>query len=262
MSVDLVRDERGGWIVLVDGRPQSHVDPDDPLDLAFEYVALTAAAVDAVFPTGGRVRATHVGGAGLTLPRWLQATRPGSPQIVLEPDGALTAMVRERLPLPRGHRIRIRDIDGGTGIRALATDSADLVVVDAFADGRVPADLGAMPFLGECARVMVAGGLLVLNLSDEPHGRYVDRVAAGVVAVGLPNRLAVATTDIAKGRRFGNRVLLASATPIDRAALERGLRRLPWPARVLLPRPARPFTTADAQPSPAPPAMDRGWRVR
>lgn len=262
MSVDIVADERGGWVVLVDGRPQSHVDPDDPLDLAFEYVAMTAAAVDALLPGRARVRATHVGGAGLTLPRWIQATRPGSPQVVLEPDGALTALVRRRLPLPRGHRIRVRETDGVGGVRDLATDSADLVVVDAYAEGRVPAELGAVPFLGDCARVLVPDGLLVLNLADEPDGRYVDRVAAGVRAAGLVHRLVVATTDIAKGRRFGNRVLLASAAPLDPGALERELRRLAWPTRVLLPRPARPFTAADQQPSPPPPALDRGWRVR
>ncbi|KAB7745732.1 hypothetical protein GA707_04120 [Nostocoides sp. F2B08] len=260
--MDVVADERGGWVVLVDGRPQSHVDADDPLDLAFEYVALTAAAVDAGLPAPDRVRATHVGGAGLTLPRWIQATRPGSPQIVLEPDGAMTALVRDRLPLPRGHRIRVRETDGLTGVRALTSDSADLVVVDAYADGRVPAELGAVPFLEECARVLVGDGLLVLNLADEPDGRYVDRVGAGVRAAGLEHRLVLATTDIVKGRRFGNRVLLGSAAPIDRAAVERELRRLPWPARALLPRPARPFTAADAQPSPAPPTLDRGWRVR
>ena len=261
-SIDIVPDERGGWLVLVDGRPQSHVDLDDPLDLAFEYVALVAAAVDALLPGRERLRATHVGGAGLTLPRWVQATRPGSPQIVLEPDAALTALVRERLPLPRGHRIRVRETDGASGLRALATGSADLVVVDAYAGGRVPAELGALPFLGECARVLPTEGLLALNLADEPDGHYVDRVATGAGAAGLAHRLVVATTDIAKGRRFGNRVLLASATPLDRAALERALRRLPWPSRLLAPRPASAFTGDDAQPSPAPPPLDRGWRVR
>lgn len=262
MSADVVADAHGGSVVVVDGRPQSHVDPDDPLDLAFEYVAITAAAVDALLPGGPRVRATHVGGAGLTLPRWIQATRPGSPQVVLEPDGALTALVRARLPLPRGHRIRVRETDGATGMGALATSSADLVVVDAYAEGRVPAELGAIPFLGDCARVLDTGGLLVLDLADEPDGRYVDRVAAGVREAGLEHRLVVATTDIAKGRRFGNRVLLASAAVLDRGALERGLRRLAWPTRAFLPRPARPFTAADQQPSPPPPALDRGWRVR
>ena len=261
-EVRIEADERGGWVVLLDGRPQSHVDPDDPLDLAFEYVALIAVAVDAMLPEATRLRATHVGGAGLTLPRWVQATRPGSPQIVLEPDAALTALVRRRLPLPRGHRIRVREIDGASGIAALATASADLVVVDAYSNGRVPAELGAVPFLTECARVLDPSGLLALNLADEPNGRYVYRVAAGATAAGLSHRLVVTTTDIAKGRRFGNRVLLASAAPLRREELERSMRRLAWPTRVLQPRPARPFTAADAVPSPSPPPLDRGWRVR
>jgi len=257
----IIPDERAGWVVLLDGRPQSHVNLDDPLDLAFEYVALTAAAVDAVLAGRERLRVTHVGGGGLTLARWVEATRPGSAQIVLEPDSALTAAVRSRLPLPRGHRIRIRESDGAGGIAALADASADLVVVDAYADGRVPAALGALPFLREGSRVLGPGGLLALNLADEADGRYVDRVAAGAAAAGLPHQVILATTDVAKGRRFGNRILLASTAPLDRRDLERELRRLPWPARLVAARPARPFTD-DAEPSPPPPPLDRTWRVR
>ncbi|MFN2320628.1 MAG: spermidine synthase [Dermatophilaceae bacterium] len=258
---EIVADHRAGRVVLLHGHPQSHVNLDDPLDLAFEYIALIAAAVDTVFADRVRLRATHVGGAGLTLPRWVQASRPGSPQIVLEPDTTLTALVRAELPLPRGHRIRVRATDGATGVSDLADASADLVVVDAYADGRVPAELGAVPFLIQCARVLAPGGLLVLNLADEADGRYVDRVAAGIVSTGLRHRAILATTDIAKGRRFGNRILLASRAPLDRSALERQVRRLPWSARLMAPRSARPFTD-DAEPSPPPPPLDRGWRVR
>ena len=257
----IVADERAGWVVVLDGHPQSHVNLEDPLDLAFEYVALIAAAVDALLGDCERIRVTHVGGAGLTLPRWINATRPGSPQIVLEPDAALTAAVRSRLPLPRGHRIRVRESDGADGLRALAAASADLVIVDAYAEGRMPAELGAVPFLVDCARVLRPGGLLVLNVADEADGRYVDRVAAGTAAAGLAHRVVLATTDVAKGRRFGNRILLASAAPLDRPSLDREVRRLAWPARLLVPRPARPFTD-DAEPSPAPPALGRAWRVR
>ena len=35
------------------------------------------------------LRVTHVGGAGMTLGRWIHRVHPGSPQIVLEPDTAL-----------------------------------------------------------------------------------------------------------------------------------------------------------------------------
>lgn len=253
-------DGRAGWVILVDGHAQSRVNLDDPLDLAFEYVVLAAAAIDALLP--GPVRATHVGGAGLTLPRWIHATRPGSPQIVLEPSATLTAAVRRELPLPRGHRIRVREIDGAAGILALADSSADLLIVDAYAGGQVPAELGAAPFLGECARVVAPSGIAVLNLADEPHGRYVDRVAAGLSGAGLAHTAALATADVAKRRRFGNRILLASRVPLDLIGLERAVRRLPWPARVTRPRPARAFSELDAEPSPEPPPPDGSWRLR
>lgn len=257
----IVPDERAGWVVVLDGHPQSHVNLEDPLDLAFEYVAVIAAAVDALRPRPDRLRVTHVGGAGLTIARWVHATRPGSSQIVLEPDAGLTALVRAELPLPRGHRIRVREEGGLRGVAAMRDASADLLVVDAFADGRVPAELGALPFAGECTRVLGPQGLLVANLADEADGRYVDRVAAGFAAAGLSHRLVVATTDVAKGRRFGNRVVLASGVPLDRPALDRELRRLPWPVRVTSPRPARPFIV-EGEPSPPPPPVSGAWRLR
>lgn len=261
MTFAIVPDERAGWVVLLDGYPQSHVNVDDPLDLAFEYVALAAAAIDATFPAPDRVRITHVGGGGLTLPRWIEATRPGSPQIVLEPHAALTAAVRSALPLPRGHRIRVREVDGATGVQALADASADIIVVDAYAGAQMPVELAAVPFLTDCARVLAGRGLLLLNVADDAHGRYVDRVAAGVRAAGLARVGLLATSDIAKGRRFGNRIIVGSATRLDLTELERMVRRLPWPASAYRPRPARPFTD-EPEPSPSPPPLDRSWRVR
>lgn len=261
MSFEIVPDERAGWVVLLDGHPQSHVNADDPLDLAFEYVALIAAVIDAVKPASERMRVTHVGGGGLTLPRWVEATRPGSPQIVLEPDGSLTASVRTALPLPRGHRIRVRETDGASGVRALGEGSADLVIVDAYAGGRMPAELAAEPFLTECVRVLGVDGILVLNVADEADGRYVDRVAAGVRTAGLADVTLLATSDIAKGRRFGNRIVVGSRIPLDPSRLERSVRRLPWPARAYRPRPAQPFTGA-GESSPSPPSLERSWRLR
>ena len=73
----IVPDERAGWVVVLDGHPQSHVNLEDPLDLAFEYVAIAAAAVEAVCAAHRRLRVTHVGGGGLTLPRWVQHRWPG-----------------------------------------------------------------------------------------------------------------------------------------------------------------------------------------
>ena len=145
-------DEHGGTTVLIDGYPQSYVSLDDPGLLVFGYVQLLGALLDAL--PAGPLAVTHVGGAAMTLPRYVAHTRPGSPQIVLEPDAALTEHVREVLPLPRGHRIRVRPTAGRAGVAALGDASADAIVVDAFADNQVPptswAPSGSPTALGCC----------------------------------------------------------------------------------------------------------------
>jgi len=53
--------------------------------------------LDSVAEGGQRLRVIRVGGAAMTLPRYVAATRPSSAQIVLEPDIELTAFVRRHL---------------------------------------------------------------------------------------------------------------------------------------------------------------------
>lgn len=288
-------DDRGGVTVVRDGHPQSHVCLADPQWLAFDYVAHLALAIDAVAPAPAPLRVTHVGGAGMTLARWVQATRPGSPQIVLEPDAALTDAVRAELPLPRGHRIRVRPIAGRDGVAALRDASADVVVLDAYADGRIPADLVSVEFFEQVCRVLTPGGLLAANLADEPGLRHTARVVAGIMAAGLGDVALVASHEVLKGRRFGNVVIVARrgsparATPSTDGAFTTGGAAtggdVSWAPTVgeLLRRPvasaslptgirtggevrrwlagATPFTDADATPSPEPPPLG-SWRVR
>ncbi|MGL5910030.1 MAG: spermidine synthase [Phycicoccus sp.] len=262
--------ERDGSLVtvVVDGQPQSAVDLADPERLDFEYVQHLAMCIDALAPPGV-IRVTHVGGAGLTLARWVAQTRPGSPQVVLEPDAVLTDLVRTELPLPRGHRIRVRAVAGEVGVVDLRDGSADVVVVDAYADGRVPAELTTAEWHGQLRRVLAPGGLALANLADEPGLRYVARVAAGARAV-LGHVALVGLHEVLKNKRFGNVVLVASTGPLDlyrlrraaaSAALPTGV--LSWPDLDRRHPGIRPFSAADDDlaPSPEPPARD-GWRRR
>src|ERR1700753_2688593 len=102
-------DRTAGRTLFIDGTPQSHVDLDDPTHLAFQYVRRLAHVVDLAAP--GRLRALPLGGAALTLPRYVAATRPGSGQQVVEIDGALLDLVRSELPLDRNVRLRLRTGD-------------------------------------------------------------------------------------------------------------------------------------------------------
>jgi spermidine synthase len=254
--------------VVVDGQPQSAVDLDDPTRLDFEYVQHLALCVDALAPAG-RLRVTHVGGAGLTLARWVQHTRPGSPQIVFEPDAALTDAVRRELPLPRGHRIRVRVLDGMSGVRGLRDASADVVLVDAYRQGRIPPELGSMEWFTEVARVVGPRGLLLANVADEPGMRYAARVAVGARA-SLGHVACVGLHEVLKGKRFGNVVLVASPSPLDLWTLRRATASASLPTGVLdaseLARRApgaRPFRIAggDLAASPEPPERN-AWRRR
>lgn len=257
-------DRPGGWMLLIDRVRQSYVDLDDPTYLDFEYMESFASVVDHLPP--GPLRVTHIGGGALSFPRFLSAVRPGSSQIVLEPNATLTGIVRERLPLPKHSGIRVRDIDGVAGLAALADGSADLIVLDAFDGARVPSAFGSADFVGAVARVLAPDGVFLANVADGPEGRYVRRFLA-TLAGPLPHRLVIADPAVVKGRRFGNVILAAGRTALPVAEITRASARRMFPQSVLaggeLQRwlgTATPFEAGEGVRSPEPP--EYSWKVQ
>lgn len=254
----IVWDERGGATVVRDGHPQSYVDPDDPLLLVFEYVEQFALVLQALRPDPAPLAFTHVGGAGMTLPRWVHREHPGSPQIVLEPDDALTELVRRELPLPRGHRIRVRPVTGQEGITGLRERSADVLVVDAYDEGRFPGALAGQGWARQVARVLAADGLLLVNAADEPGLRWIARLTA-TLRVHVPHVGMLLLREVAKGKRYGNVVVVASPRPLDDLSLTRAAARATFPSTWRTSQQVRrasagavPFGEV-GEPSPAPP---------
>jgi hypothetical protein len=237
---------------------QSYVDLDDPLRLEFDYVQRLVDVLDSVAEPGQRLRMIHVGGAGMTLPRYVAATRPSSAQIVLEPDTELTAFVRRHLPLPTRSGIRVRGIDGRRGIAALRDGYADLVIIDAFVGARVPAELTTAEFLADVRRALSDHGVIIINLTDRGPLCYVRRVLAGV-RLAFPHVLLCAESSTLKGRRFGNVIIAGGATPLPYASIADQAGRPPFPYRVLhggrlrqMLADATPFSNDDAEQSPGP----------
>lgn len=259
-QVTLVEDpvRRGAYTLRIGGTDQSYVDPADPLRLEFDYVQRIADVIDEIAPDGDRIRVVHIGGAALTLPRYVTATRPSSAQIVLEPDEKLTGWVREHLPLPRQSGIKVRAVDGRSGIAALRDEFADLVVVDAFDGARVPAELTTVEFLTDVRRVVGPAGAVVINVTDSGQLAYSKRVLAGVAAI-FGHVVYGAEPATLKGRRFGNVIITGSDAGLPEQALARRGAGSMFPYRLIVGGQLRrflgasvPFTDADAEPSPDP----------
>ncbi|MDR1710387.1 MAG: fused MFS/spermidine synthase [Propionibacteriaceae bacterium] len=254
----------GTFLVRSGRTEQSWVYPNDPLMLEFEYVQRIAEALEAcVIPRGGPVRVVHVGGGGLSLPRYIAARRPGTAQVVLEPDADLVEQVRARIPLPPRSGIRIRIVDGLAGIAEMPDDYADCIILDAFAGASVPPELVTQTYFADLARVLRPEGLFVANLTDRGPFEWSRRVMSGVVQQ-WPHVAMSAETPVWRGRRFGNLVALASPDSLPTLDLERALLKAAFPHRLASGKEltawvgkADPFTVADAIPSPDP--FARGW---
>ncbi|MGZ5368484.1 spermidine synthase [Aeromicrobium sp.] len=260
-AVNIVPDrERGsGFLLQVNGTDQSYVDLDDPTVLEFDYVQRMADAIDAFDTTNRPLRVIHIGGAGMTLARYVAATRPRSPQIVLEPDEALTALVREHLPLPQRSGIKVRAVGGREGIAAMRADYADIVILDAFDGAQVPAGLTTAEFFAAVSKVIVGDGMFLLNLPDRAPFGYLRRVLAGL-GEHFSTLAMSAEPSTLKGRRFGNVLVCAAQVPLPTRELAQKAARSAFPYRVLTDdlvrkafAAAEPFTDRDSAMSPAPP---------
>lgn len=256
----------GAFVVRTGVTEQSWIDLADPTRIEFEYVRRIVEALQATVlsrPAGQRIRVVHVGGGGLSLPRYVAAVRPRTAQIVLEPDAALVAAVREHLPLPRNSGIKIRESDGRAGLAAMPDDYADALIVDAFSGAVVPAELATLEWFGELARVLRSDGVMIMNLGDRAPFDWGRRCLAGMVAAF--GQVAVsAEIPVWKGRRYGNLVAVAAGGPLPLAELERDLARTAFPYRLLAAGAltawlgsASPFTDEDTADSVDPVA--HGW---
>ncbi len=200
-----------GLTLLVDGTAQSHVDPDDPTRLFFEYVRRIGHVLDAVRPASAPIRALHLGGGAMTLPRYVAATRPGSSQVVVELDAELVATVLERLPLPRRRRHRrscspTRATRSAPTARSPARRRSTWSSSTSTRGSRRRRSSTTPTFMGGCLAALAAGGLVVVNVADAP-GLTRLRAQARALARADPGAelLVAGDPSVARRRRGGQR---------------------------------------------------------
>ena len=251
----------GGYMLVVDGTPQSHVNTENPGQLSFEYVARIGHVIDQLGMPGEPITAIHLGAGALTLPRYIHVTRPGSRQQVIELERELVDLVRSEIPLPRDAGIRIRYGDARAVLGRLPAGlvgTADLVVVDIFSGARTPAHVTSVEFYREAAGLLAPDGVMAVNIADGPGLRYARSQAATLVTA-LSDVAVLAETQVLKGRRFGNVVIVGSQATLPLDWMPRLLAGGPHPSKVVTGQELRdwiagaPITTdATAVQSPPP----------
>ncbi|HUH53714.1 MAG TPA: fused MFS/spermidine synthase [Microbacteriaceae bacterium] len=202
----------GSIQLLVDGTPQSHVNLEDPSNLFFEYIRRMGSAIDEVAIPGKPISALHLGGGAYTLPRYIEATRPGSSQNIVEIDDKLIDYVRQIAPLPKRSKIRVRRGDAREKLSSLPSGmhgNLDVIVVDVFSGSTTPAHLTTVQFYEKLLPFLHSESLVLVNTADGQGHAFVRRQMATLQL--LFNKVAAASdAQTLKGKRFGNVVLIAS----------------------------------------------------
>lgn len=227
----------------INGAHSSHIDPDDPLALDFEYMRYLAAVIADRHPPTAALRVLHLGGAACALPRYVAAAYPASRQVAVEIDAELARLVREWFDLPRAPRLRIRVGDGRAVAASLVSESRDVVIRDAFGGEppRTPVHLTTAEFTAEVRRVLTPGGLYLANCGDSRDLRLARSEIATIGSV-FDHLALIADAGMLKGRRTGNIVIAASDAPIRASStLVRSLLADPLPAQAVVGDRAREF---------------------
>jgi spermidine synthase len=218
-----------GRVLVLDTLRHSYVDLADPTHLEFEYVRAIASVTDALAPAGEPLSALHLGGGGLTLPRFLAQVRPGTVSRVLEVDPGVVELDTDELGLQTSDQLRVRVGDARVGLQVEPAGERDLVVGDAFGGLSVPWQLTTVEALRLVDDALADDGVYAVNLIDHPPLAFVRAELATLREV-FPEVLLLARAPVVAGEDGGNVVAVASrrALPAEGIAAALAERELAW----------------------------------
>jgi spermidine synthase len=259
----------GSFTLVVDGTPQSHVNIDNPSELFFEYIQRMGHVIDQLKQPGEPITAVHLGAGAFTLPRYVEATRPGSRQQVVELESDLVDFVREHLPWSSRAQIRVRHGDAREVVAKFPPGlrgSVDLLVIDIFSGARTPAHVTSLEFYQSAVSLLADDGVVLVNVADGP-GLAFARGQVSTLASAVADVAMLAETQILKGRRFGNVVLVGSQKALPLEWMPRLLAGGPHPSKVVSGAELRDFIAGapivtDATAIQSPPPAKSIFQVR
>jgi spermidine synthase len=112
-----------------------------------------------------------IGGAGYSYPRHYLERFPGSVIDVAEIDPGMTQIARDHFRLREDPRMRIFHQDGRVFLNSAATDSYDIVLMDAFGSlFTVPYQLTTIEAVRQIDRVLADDGAVIFNIGSALTG--------------------------------------------------------------------------------------------
>jgi spermidine synthase len=210
-TAELIPDPRRphGWLLMIGGVSQSYVDTSNPKFLEFEYVRRVVSIIDSMKHPREAIDALHLGGGAMTIPRYIAAARPGSRQVVVERDAALSKLVRRVLPLPDDADIEIELDDARAAIEDSPRHAYDLVISDVYQGAQMPHAVTSLEFAQHVAHTMRNTGRYVVNVTDLPVLAF-TRVLTATLRAVFADVCVLAEPNMLRGRRFGNVVIAAA----------------------------------------------------
>ena len=245
-TAKLIRSKRrpGRYELSVDGIPQSVVSMVEPTSLEYAYIQHIARAMDAAAAPGAPLFTVHLGAGALTLARYVEATRPGSPQLAVEFEPALYAAVVDALPLAPGTDLRVIFGDARAVAEAQLPDEqraslssppapalgraapgstagdtdwvdASFTVVDLWDAAVIRHRVASLEFYRRVAARSAAEGVVAVNLLDGHPFEYARRQAATVGHVFAHVAVVLDAEPNDDEGPLGNVVVFASDAPLD-----------------------------------------------
>jgi hypothetical protein len=144
--------------------------------------------------------------------------------------------------------------------------SVDLLVIDIFSGARTPAHVTSLEFYRSAVSLLADDGVVLVNVADGP-GLAFARGQASTLASVVADVAVLAETQILKGRRFGNVVLVGSQKPLPLEWMPRLLAGGPHPSKVVAGGELRDFIAGapivtDATAIQSPPPAKSIFQVR
>lgn len=205
-----------GRTLQMDTLFHSYVDIENPAYLEFSYTRSFASVIDA--SKTGAVDALHIGGGGFSIPKYLDFTRPGSDNLVLEIDPGVVELDVKSLGLELGKGIEASIGDGRVALRDQADASRDLVVEDAFGGLSVPWHLTTLEAAEQIRRILRPDGIYLVNVIDFAPLLFA-RAEAATLAEAFPHVALISRPDVLAGRSGDNLVMVGSESPLPVGAI-------------------------------------------